>query len=132
MTDTKTATVEVIAPPRPGRRRTFTLQQKLAFLAEADQVGNSMSVVARRYGLAPNMMFRWKRMREEGALQGLDKNEPVVPESELKAAKVRIRELERLLGRKTMEAEILKEAVELARSKKLLSRPPSLDKDDTR
>ena len=86
----------------------------------------------RRYGLAPNLLFRWKRMREEGALQGLDKNEPVVPESELKAAKARIRELERLLGRKTMEAEILREGLELAREKKLLLRPPLLDKGASR
>ena len=47
----------------------------------------------------------------------------MVPESELKEAKARIRELERLLGKKTLEAEILKDAVELARSKKLISRP---------
>ena len=132
MTDTKSATVEVIEPARPGRRKSFTLQQKLAFLAEADQAGNSISTVARRYGLAPNLLFRWKRMREEGALQGLDKNEPVVPESELKAAKARIRELERLLGRKTMEAEILREGLELAREKKLLLRPPLLDKGASR
>ena len=68
----------------------------------------------------------------KGALQGLDKNEPVVPESELKAAKARIRELERLLGRKTMEAEILREGLELAREKKLLLRPPLLDKGASR
>jgi len=37
-----------------------------------------------------------------------------------------VRELERLLGRKTMEVEILKEALDLARAKKLtlLSRSP--------
>ena len=38
----------------------------------------------------------------------------------------RVRELERLLGRKTLEVEILKEALDLARAKKptLLSRSP--------
>ena len=132
MTESKTGAVEVIEPARPGRRRSFTLQQKLVFLGEADQAGSSISSVARRYGIAPNLLFRWKRMREEGALQGLENNEPVVPESELKAAKARIRELERLLGRKTMEAEILKEGLEIARQKKWLPRPPSLDKDDSR
>ena len=40
-----------------------------------------------------------------------------------------MRELERLLGRKTMEVEILKEALDLARAKKatLLSRSPTPD-----
>jgi len=57
-------------------------------------------------------------------MSGLGADEAVVPESALKEAKARIRELERLLGRKTLENEILKDAVELARSKKLIS--PSL------
>jgi transposase len=60
------------------------------------------------------------------------RDEPVVPESEAKALKGRIRELERLLGRKTLENEILKEAIEVAREKKLLSRSPLPKKDDSR
>ena len=38
--------------------------------------------------------------------------------SELRRLEERVRELERLLGRKTMEVEILKEALDLARAKK--------------
>ncbi|KAE9468182.1 hypothetical protein F8B39_05312 (plasmid) [Klebsiella pneumoniae] len=41
-----------------------------------------------------------------------------MPASELAAANKQIRELQRLLGKKTMEAEILKEAVEFGRAKK--------------
>jgi transposase len=55
-----------------------------------------------------------------------------VPSSEVKELKRRIRELERMLGRKTMESEILKDALEIAREKKLISRIPLLKKDDTR
>jgi transposase len=44
----------------------------------------------------------------------------------------RIRELERLLGRKTMEVEILKDAIRIAREKKRISRVPLLEKDDIR
>ncbi|GHK39045.1 hypothetical protein ECZU06_61700 [Escherichia coli] len=40
-----------------------------------------------------------------------------MPASELAAANKQIRELQRLLGKKTMEAEILKEAVEFGRAK---------------
>jgi transposase len=36
----------------------------------------------------------------------------------------RIRELERMLGKKTLENEILKEAVRLGQEKKLISRQP--------
>ena len=53
-------------------------------------------------------------------------DDEVVPAAELRRLEERVRDLERLLGRKTMEVEILKEALELARAKKpiLLSRSP--------
>ena len=44
----------------------------------------------------------------------------------------RDRELERLLGRKTLENEILKDAIEIAREKKLLSRSPLPKRDGSR
>jgi transposase len=50
--------------------------------------------------------------------------EKVIAESELKKAQERIRRLERLLGQKTEEVEILKEAVRIGREKKLISRQP--------
>ena len=48
--------------------------------------------------------------------------EAVVPESEAKQLRAQVRELQRLLGKKTMEAEILREALDLSRSKKLFLR----------
>lgn len=51
-------------------------------------------------------------------------DEDVVAASEVRRLKERVRDLERMLGRKTLEVEILKEALDLARVKKptLLSR----------
>jgi transposase len=54
----------------------------------------------------------------------------VVPAAELEAARRQIRELQRLLGKKTLEAEILKEAVEVARDRKWIARSPLLPGDD--
>jgi transposase len=71
-------------------------------------------------------MFKWRRLLEQGGEVSLQANEPTVAESEVKELKVRVRELERLLGRKTMEVEILQEAVRIGREKKLLSRGPLL------
>ena len=48
----------------------------------------------------------------------------VVPAAELDQARRRIAELERMLGRKTLEAEILREAVEVARNRKWIARSP--------
>ena len=45
-------------------------------------------------------------------------DEPAVGSSEVRRLEERIRELERLLGRKTMEVEILKEALAKATGKK--------------
>lgn len=112
-------------PPRPGRRRVFTAEQKRLLLEEAERPGESMSSVARRYGIAGSLLFHWKRQRDSGAQKALEAGEPVVPESEARLLQARVRELERQLGRKTMEAEILKEALEIARTKKWLPRGSS-------
>ena len=58
---------------------------------------------------------------DDATKKGLKANEEVVAKSELKKAEARIRELERALGRKTMENEILQEAVKIAREKKWIS-----------
>lgn len=80
--------------------------------------GQSVSSVARRYGLSASMLFHWRRLVEEGTMSSLGTEESVVPESEVKRLQSQVKELERLLGKKTMENEILKEALELARPKK--------------
>lgn len=124
--------VEVISPARQGRRRRYTAEEKRRIVEETKAPGQSVSAVSRRYGVSPSQVFKWRRLVEEGTMSSLGADEAVVPESEAKALKVRIRELERLLGRKTLENEILKEAIEVAREKKLLSRPPLPKKDDSR
>lgn len=118
MSNEQTAVVE---EQRTGRRRHYTPEQKRALLDEAARPGKSMSIVARQYGVAPSLLFKWKRVMDEAAKKGLKANERVVPESEVKQLRARIRELERLLGKKTMEVEILQEAVAVAREKKWIS-----------
>lgn len=49
---------------------------------------------------------------EEGALVGVSCQENVIPETEHKQALERIKRLERLLGQKTEEVEILKESIQ--------------------
>jgi transposase len=117
MTVVKTPEVEVFEQPRPGRKRRYSTSQKQAILDESAQAGNSISAVARKYGISPSLVFRWKKMQDAGALAGLDADEQVVAQREVKQLEAKVRELERLLGKKTMEAEILKEAVEFARGK---------------
>jgi transposase len=107
-------------------RRRFSTKFKLAVVAETMQPGMSVSYVARRHGLSPSLVFRWRQLMSEGGKEAVRADDEVVAASELRRLEERVRELERLLGRKTMEVEILKEALDLARTKKptLLSHSP--------
>jgi len=113
----------------PGRRRHYTAEQKRALLEESRRPGNTVSSVARQYGVAPSLMFHWLRVMDDATKKGLKANEQVVPASEVKKLKARIRELERALGKKTMQVEILEEAIEIAKEKKLISRGSSSGED---
>ncbi len=109
-----------------ARRRRFTTEQKLAIIAETMQPGLSISYVARQHGLSPSLVFRWRRLMSEGGKQAVHADDAVVAAAEVRRLEERVRELERLLGRKTLEVEILKEALDRTRAKKptLLSRSP--------
>ncbi|EIH97562.1 insertion sequence 2 OrfA protein [Escherichia coli 96.154] len=65
----------------------------------------------------------------EGSLTAVAAGEDVVPASELAAAIKQIKELQRLLGKKTKEVEILKEAVEYGQSRKWIAHAPLLPTD---
>ena len=82
----------------------------------------SVSLVAREAGIAASQLFQWRKAYTEGSLVAVGANEPVVPASELQEALWRVKQLEAALGRKTLENEILKEAVDFAKSKKWIAR----------
>jgi transposase-like protein len=115
-----------------ARRRRFTTEQKLAVVAETMQPGMSISYVARRHGLSPSLVFRWRRLMTEGGQEAVRADDEVVPASDVRRLEERVRELERLLGRKTLEVEVLKEALELARTKKAISLSSSVPRDASR
>lgn len=120
--------IEVLTEPERRRRR--SVQEKLAIVQETMEPGATVSAVARRHGLNPNQVFSWRKQYQEGSLAAVSAGEAVVPASQLAAAMKEIRELQRLLGKKTQEAEILKEAVEYGRSKNWIARSPLLPGDD--
>ena len=113
------------------QRRRWSVADKVRMVEEASQPGMNVSYVARKYGIAPNLLFRWRKLMSDGGKVAVQADDQVVSASESKALKKRIRDLERILGKKTMEVEILKEALDIAREKKLISRMPLPFEDDS-
>ncbi|EKY6635413.1 TPA: IS3 family transposase, partial [Escherichia coli] len=103
----------------PEKRRRRTTQEKIAIVQQSFEPGMTVSLVARQHGVAASQLFLWRKQYQEGSLTAVAAGEQVVPASELAAAMKQIKELQRLLGKKTMENELLKEAVEYGRAKKL-------------
>ena len=109
-----------------GRRRRWSAAEKLRIVEETLDERASISVVARRNGVAPNLLYRWRRLMLDGGAVAVSEDDDVTSNRTVRQMEDRIRELERQLGRKTLEAEILREALDKARSKKptLLARSP--------
>lgn len=129
MTSSKVDTVHVITSVQ--RRRRWSVFDKKAIVEETYEPGKSVSYVARKHGISASQVFMWRRKMEEGALVGISCEENVIPQSDYKQALERIKRLERLLGQKTEEVEILKEAIKIGREKKLIWQKPLLGPGDS-
>jgi len=119
--------IEIIAGRE--RRRRWSGEAKLRIVEETLTSGDSVSAVARRHGVAPNLLYRWRRLVTEGGAVAVQADDGVTGNGEVRRLEERMRELERQLGRKTLEVEILKEALAKSRAKKptLLARSPLTD-----
>ena len=115
--------IEVITGEQ--KRRRYTAEEKSRFVALSMQPGYSVSLVARQYGITPSLLFKWKRLMNDGGQSAIAAGDEVVSVAEVKTLEKKVKQLEQMLGRKTMEAEILRDALEIAQSK-LISRMPLL------
>jgi transposase len=70
----------------------------------------TVSELSRELGISRSVLQRWKQLLAQGGETAIAANEDVVPASELRAAQQQIRELQRLLGKKEIELEILRAA----------------------
>lgn len=115
-----------------GRRRRWSAAEKLRIVEETLYDGESISAVARRNGVAPNLLYRWRKLMLEGGSIAVTGDDSVTNNKTVREMETRIRELERQLGRKTLEVEILKEALGKSRSKKPTLLAQSLKPDGSR
>ena len=119
-----------------GRRRRWTAAEKLRIVEETLDGLTSISVVARRNGVGANLLYRWRRLMLEGGSVAVADDDEVTSNRVVRQVDERIRELERQLGRKTMEVGILKGEAEpnlgKARPKKPMWLAQSQPKDGSR
>ena len=99
-------------------RRLFSAEFKQEAVRRVTSGEITAAELSRELGIQPSLLQHWKRRITGGARVAVTANEDVVPVSELKAAQQRIKELERALGRKTMEVEISRMPC--------IARPPAL------
>ena len=88
-------------------RVTRSAEEKWQILQEGLKSGN-ISETCRRHGIAAYLFYRWKDEAEQGAKAALGGKSAAAAETEKDH---RIRQLERTLGRKSLEIEILKNVV---------------------
>ena len=100
--------------PSQRRRRRWSTEDKLVIVRESFVPGASVSRVARRYAIAPNLLFTWRRLYADVARQELGVGDAPVPRARYRALERQVRELQWLLGKKTLENDMLRRALNLA------------------
>ncbi len=91
-------------------RRLFSPDFKREQVARLQRGELTLTELSRELGISRSVLQRWKHLIAQGGATAVAANEDVVPASELKLAQQQIRELQRLLGKKEVELEILRAA----------------------
>ena len=91
-----------------AKRRKFTAKFKAEVVLEALNGESSQAELCRRHNLSENQVSTWKRQFLENAETFFES-----PEKQSSESAARIAELERLVGRLTLDAEIQKKATTL-------------------
>ena len=89
-------------------RRRLTLSEKIAIVRESMTPGVVAAHVARRHGIALNVLYYWRKVYREIAATDLTDAPDDAVEAELADLHLQVRSLERLLGQRTLEIALLK------------------------
>jgi transposase len=120
--------VEVITSVQ--RRRGWSAAEKVRLVEEIYAPGASVNLVPQRHGGNRISSSPLALVGSRKAYTAAAAGEDVVPASARRALQHQMRELHRLLGKTTLQAEILKEALQqIERRKRLLLRGPLLPPD---
>ncbi len=93
-------------------RRLFTPAFKREQISRVGRGELTTAELIRELDVHPSVVRNWQRLVQQGAAAAVEAGGDVVPAVLLREAEKRIRDLERALGRKTMEVDILQVAQE--------------------
>jgi len=88
-----------------------TSEEKLAIILEGLKGETTVSEICRKYGLSQAIYYKWRDKFLEAGKKSLDQNGQST--SQNKQDKVKIEELEKVIGRQTVEIQILKKNLNL-------------------
>ncbi|SEO84142.1 Transposase [Aquisalimonas asiatica] len=77
--------IEVVAGVQRWRR--YSPREKADLVALCEQPGMSVSLVARRHGISPSLLFRWKKLMNDGGMTAVGSGDEVISAAEVKALK---------------------------------------------
>jgi len=103
--------IGAVAMTKDGKRR-WTVDQRMMIVNEYGS-GVPAGEVCRKYNINAQTLYKWKRQAGSGGRALLRHNGEIVPRQRYLEAMKKIEELERALGRKTLELDILKKSFEL-------------------
>jgi transposase len=110
--------VKVPAAGRKGARYRRSLMEKLAIVRESVAPGASAAQVARKHQVSANVLYYWRKVYRE--LLDADLAD-VSLKNDIADLELQVRNLERLLGQRTLEVALLRERLGL---------PPKDDLDE--
>jgi transposase len=94
----------------PRTHRRFTLSEKIAIVRESMAPGVSASHVARTHGIAVNVLYYWRKAYRDVLDTDLTKVEAGSnTDQRVEDLRLQVRNLERLLGQRTLEIALLRE-----------------------
>lgn len=96
-------------------KRNWTAEQKLAIVLEGIKGEVSVAEICRRHQINQSQYYQWRDKFIEAGRRGLN---GLNPNAEIQVLKAKAKELERLIGRQTIEIEILKKTEEIMGNKR--------------
>ena len=98
------------AAGRKGARYRRSLLEKLAIVRESLAPGASAAAVAKRHQISANVLYYWRKVYRE--LLDADLAD-IASKSDIADLELQVRNLERLLGQRTLEVAMLREKLGL-------------------